>query len=259
MTMNEENIREEAGNAAGSANAEVERLKQQISKLTAEKAAESNSSAARPKSLKQLKRSLVIGIVVLVVGVVCGVVVANRLSADTGIEQIKGKSVIPKEIIETFEISALDYSYRNIIFEKNTSERKFLFVKLEDASQMYAVQFDGTIKLGVNGKDIKIDDGQYDGERTILKVTIPKAYIIAHDAPLNDTAEVIYDLADHTEKASIGQYTELFNEKKKEIETEIKAGGLLERAQQSAKTQLESLLNAIPEIHDEYKLVFVLE
>jgi Tfp pilus assembly protein PilN len=202
--------------------------------------------------------------IIIIVGIIFIVIISAALTA-FGItrlrphtERVTGKSIMPKEIIETFEISALDYGYSSIIFEKNTAERKFLFVKLEDASQMYAVQFEGIIKMGINGKDVKIDE-QYDGESKVLKITIPKAYIISHDAPLNDSAEVIYDISDHMEHAQIGQYIELFNDKKKEIEQEIESQGMLERARQSAKKQLESLLNSIPDIHDNYKLEFILE
>jgi hypothetical protein len=189
------------------------------------------------------------------IAVVAAMLIASTLKTRT--ESVSGKSVIPKDVIETFEISALEYSYSAIIFERNTAERKFLFIRLEDASQIYAVQFDGAIKLGVNGKDVQLDE-QLNGESKVLTVTIPKAHIISHDAPLNDTAEVIFDVADHTEQARIGQYIGVFNDKKKEIEADIEVGDLLERAQQSAKKQLESLLNAIPDIRDNYELVFVL-
>jgi hypothetical protein len=79
-------------------------------------------------------------------------------------------------------------------------------------------------------------------------VTIPKAYIISHDAQLNDTAEVIFDIANHTERANVAQFVSVFNEKKKiedEINGDTEPSGLLGRAQQSAKKQLEFLLNAI--------------
>jgi hypothetical protein len=195
-------------------------------------------------------------LIVVVTAVITAFIVIKFVNVHT--ERVTGKSLYPKDIVESFEISALDYGYSSIIFERNTSERKFLFVKLEEASQMYAIQFEGLIKMGVNGKDIIIDE-QYDGESKVLKITIPKAYIISHDAPLNDSAEVIYDISDHMEHAQIGQYIEVFNDKKKEIEQEIESQGMLERARQSAKKQLEALLNSIPDIYDNYKLEFILE
>jgi hypothetical protein len=208
----------------------------------------------RSKNFKIM--AIIGGAFICCVSVAATIFIISRFSTHT--ERTTGKSIVPKDIIEAFEISALDYGYSGIIFERNTSERKFLFVSLDDATQMYAVQFEGEIKMGINGKDIKIDE-QYDGESKVLKISIPKAYIISHAAPLNDSAEVIYDISEHMEHAQIGQYIDLFNDKKKEIEYNLQSQGMLERAQQSAKKQLETLLNSVPDVSDNYKLEFILE
>jgi hypothetical protein len=203
------------------------------------------------------RKTLLIAIAIVIVVVFIGTILFyNKFALHT--EHTIDNALTPNAIIETFEISALDYEYTNIIYEENKGERKFLFVKLQDSVQMYAVQYDGSVKMGVDGKDIKIDE-QYDGEGNILKVTIPKAYIISHDAPLNDSATVIYDIANHAENASIGQYVDLFNVYKKDTETKLKENGYLDKAQESARKQLETFLNAIPDIRDNYKLKFVLE
>jgi len=194
--------------------------------------------------------------VIVSLTILATIFVYDKFVVKTTIET--GKTLSPIDIIETFEISALDYIYSSVIFETTTSERKFLFINLKPGSHMYAITYDGVIKMGINGKDIKIDE-QYNGEQTILTITVPKAYIISHDAPLNDTCSVIFDIADRMEHASIGQYIELFNEKKKETEEEIKQEGMLDRAQESAKKQLEAFLNSIPDIRDNYELRFVLE
>ncbi|GHU43713.1 hypothetical protein FACS1894111_09770 [Clostridia bacterium] len=200
-------------------------------------------------------KRIIIGIILIVV-IIGAISIYNEVTRHT--ERTIGNSLTPKELIETFEISTLDYEYSNVVFEQNNRERKFLFVELEDAIQMYAVRYDGSVKMGIDGKELKVDES-YDGEGKILKITVPKAYIISHDAPLNDSAEVIYDVADHTENARIGQYIKAFNTYKKDTEKKIKENGLLDKAQESAKTQLESFLNAIPDIRDNYKLKFVLE
>ena len=171
----------------------------------------------------------------------------------------KGNALNPKAIIETFEVSSLDYQYSDVIFSKVTDPRKFLFIKLSDAVQMYAVKYSGSIKLGINGKDIKHAEHQ-EGEVTITTLTIPKAYQISHEAPLNDSVEVIYDIAEHTENVSVEQYLEDFEANKKKTEAEIQAAGLYEKAQESAKKQLEALFNSISESYEgEYKFEFVLE
>jgi len=202
--------------------------------------------------------SLIILIAFMIIIIVFTLLISGAFKKEPVMVIETGKSIIPKEIIETFEISALDYAYSAIIFETTTVERKFLFFDLKPASQMYAVQYEGLIKIGIDGKEIEVDE-QYIGEQQILKVTIPKTKILAHDAPLNDTCKVIFDIGEKMENANISQYINLFNEKKKETENDVKESGLLKRAQESARKQLEAFLNAIPDIRENYELIFELE
>jgi len=216
-----------------------------------------NEKTAVAATSKQHTTIVIIAfLVVVLLSVLVTVFVYDKLAVKTMTET--GKSILPKELVETFEISSIDFMYSTIIFENTTSERKFLFINLKPGLQTYAVQFEGSIKMGISGKDIKIDE-PYNDEQKILKITVPKAYIISHDAPLNDTVKVIYDFAERAETARIGQAFDLFNEKKKEIEDEVEQAGLLDRAQESAVKQLEAFLNAIPDIRNNYELRFVRE
>ena len=202
--------------------------------------------------------SLIILIAFMIVAIFFTLLVTGAFKKEAGMLTETGKTIIPRAIIETFEISALDYAYSAIIFETTTVERKFLFFDLKPASQMYAVQYEGLVKIGIDGKEIEVDE-QYSDEQQILKVTIPKAKILSHDAPLNDTCEVIFDIGEKMKNASIEQYINVFNEKKKETENDIKESDLLKKAQESAKKQLEAFLNAIPDIRENYKLIFELK
>jgi hypothetical protein len=253
--MNNENISNATENQVSQANSEVEQLKQKVVALEAQKAV---LSVNKKTPIKDIIVKIGISLIIVVV-IGLGLYFVKPLLDDSNkTEHTTDISVILNEIVETFEISTLDYYYSAIISEENTTERKFWFIELDPAVQQYAVQFEGIVKFGVNGKEVKLYP-QYNGENKILNVTIPKAYLISHDAPLNDTAEVKFDFAKHTERANIGQYTELFNEKKKEMENKLIEQGLLEQAQQSAKKQIELLLNSIPEIQDNYTLKVTLE
>ncbi len=194
--------------------------------------------------------------VAILIFLTAGVFLGRSLFAAEVEEPVKS-ALTPLEILETFEISSLSYHYRNVFYEANEEERKFLFIPLEPGVKRYAVMYEGMIKIGVNGENIKLNE-QRNGETTILSITIPEAYIISHEAPLNDTLEVLFDEAEHTEKFSIGEYASTLNEKKIEIETGVEQSNLLEEAQEIAKNQLESFLRAIPDIRDNYVLVFEL-
>jgi hypothetical protein len=207
--------------------------------------------------MKSFKKYCILTSVVMLTSVFITLYISG--TSDNNTIREAGKSISPKEIIETFEISSLEYRYSNVIFESNTTERKFLFIPLTPATQMYAVRYDGSVKMGINGKDIKIQEQYNGGDRLILRIIIPKADIISHDAPLNNTCEVIYDVAIKAEAATIGQYIYLFNESKIETEEEIRNSDLLDNAQESAKKQLEILLNAIPDINSHYIIEFELK
>lgn len=197
----------------------------------------------------------VVALVLMLLGV--GAFVGYTLFAQQTSEPIK-EAITPLEIIETFEISALNYRYRNLFMEENIEERKFAFIELSPAVKRYAVQYDGEIKMGVNGDDVKLEI-QQDNVGNVLKITIPKAEILSHEAPLNDTFQVVFDEAEHSEKYTIGEYANTLNDKKKETELEVEQSGLLKQAQESAEKQISALLRSIPDIRDNYILVFDLE
>ena len=197
--------------------------------------------------------------------VICFVIFSLLLLATgwyLGNPAFKSKSVtvvnnpllITKSIVENFEISALEYNYRDLIFEENKENRSFWFIPLDPAVKRYAVQFDGRMKMGINGKDIKIDEGN-----GVIKITIPKAQLISHEMPVDDVIEVVFDEGDNAKNFTITEYLVRFNERKKIIETKVAQSDMYKQAQESTKKQLEVMFNALLNENSTYHFEFILE
>jgi hypothetical protein len=174
---------------------------------------------------------------------------------------VTSMTVTPTEIVESFKIVSLELYYNELINSQSTEDRKlFGFIQLESAEKWLIVQISGKVFMGIDidKRPIQVVE-QYDGSQKILKLTIPKAEIIAHEI---DRPLVLFNEANHMENYTLEEYIDLQDAAKLEVNAKINNGefdGAIDRAQESAKTQLQSFLNSIPDIRDNYRLDFVLE
>jgi hypothetical protein len=219
---------------------------------------QSSETVKRKSKITFNKMLLALGLVAVI-----AIAIAICFQANKNNEPVEERTVTStisiNEILETFELSSLDIEYSDIITDSVERERKLFYLIsgiLENATQVYAVQYDGSAKLGINGKEIEtIPSPNGDGED--LTILIPEAYIISHDAPKTGSLKVIYNDADHMDDASIEQFAGDFNEQKAAKEEEFVAKGYLDQAREGARKQIETFVKAIPGINDQYKNIEV--
>jgi len=212
---------------------------------------------------------IVIAVVLLVVGIVAGFSIRNKLApppvADTKptSTSVTNITINPIAVVESFKIVSLELYYNDIIDNKTKKGRKLFGLipgLLEDAEKRLIVQTSGKVFMGIDVKNHPIRVAEKsDGSQKVLELTIPKAEIISHE---QYKPSVLIDDADHTENYTSEEFVNLQDEAKLSVNEKIDNGefdNIIARAQESAKAQLESFLNSIPDIRDNYRLEFVLE
>jgi hypothetical protein len=168
-------------------------------------------------------------------------------------------AIEPKAILEEFEISALEYQYQVIVGQTQEDKRNFLFWELDPAFKGYAFQYDGSMQIGIDGKQISIDKEFFEKDgKTSIVITLPRAKILSHEIMVGNSGEALYDFSANTEKFTATEALERQRIVKAELETKVSEDtALMERAERSAKKQLQCLLDAIPGFTDNYTLSIV--
>ncbi|MDR0846080.1 MAG: DUF4230 domain-containing protein [Lactobacillales bacterium] len=200
---------------------------------------------------------IVVSVIAVIVVIIALVVGANVIM--NGQHTSSSAAVEPKLIVEEFEISSLEYQYQLVVTKTEQEQRHFLFITLDSSFKGYAYQLDGTMKLGVNGKDIKVKKTGISDKK--ITITIPKAQILSNEPMWGNSGKPLFDIHVNTKEGfSATQGLTELNKVKGELEKKVVEDNiLLPQAQESAKKQLKSLLEAIPEIKENYELKFILE
>jgi len=194
-------------------------------------------------------------IVTLVVIVLCigfGFLIGRKIqfglsSKKTGIDI---RSTV-KEILPIAEFSSLVYHYSAVITHSDVAKFFKTDVSIPFTGKKAIYTVDGTIKLGFDGRKIKVDN-RYSN----IIVTMPRIGILSHEV--------------HPETFSLyDERTSLFNRytlkdansiqvvHKTEQEEKVNGDlGLFVQARQSAERVFRSLLENIPDVKGKYEIVF---
>lgn len=119
--------------------------------------------------------------------------------------------------------------------------------KVPFTAKSFIVSYDGVIKAGVDLEQLQVSIGG--GEVT---VTLPESRIISHEIP-EDSLEVFDESDNLFNHITIEDYTAFTRDQKSAMEQRAVDGGLLDRANQEARTAVDSLLRIMPGL-EEYTL-----
>ena len=143
------------------------------------------------------------------------------------------------------ELVTVSYYYTNMGRFENQVD--FYGWKVPFTTKSFIVSYDGVIKAGVDLEKLQVSIG--DGEVT---VTLPESRIISHEIP-EDSLEVFDESDNLFNHITIEDYTAFTRDQKSAMEQRAVDGGLLDRANQEARTAVDSLLRIMPGL-EEYTL-----
>lgn len=187
-------------------------------------------------------------LILLTLLLICGAVLAAFLcglrQASQAAEQITG-DLLASRLRSVQELVTVSYYYTNMGRFENQVD--FYGWKVPFTTKSFIVSYDGVIKAGVDLEQLQVSIGG--GEVT---VTLPESRIISHEIP-EDSLEVFDESDNLFNHITIEDYTAFTRDQKSAMEQRAVDGGLLDRANQEARTAVDSLLRIMPGL-EEYTL-----
>lgn len=168
-----------------------------------------------------------------------------RAGAQPPEEEEPPRIVITSDLVEeklqtVQKLSTVEYFYTNVAsFE---DQMDFYGWRVPFTTKSFIVSYNGIIHAGVDlaGTRVEVTD-------TAITVTLPPAAILSHEIP-EDSIEVFDESRNIFNPIKIEDYTGFTKAQKELVEERAVVSGLLDTADQKARTALEALLGAMPGI-----------
>ena len=188
-------------------------------------------------------------LILLTLLLICGAALAAflcglRQAGQAAEPQITG-DLLASRLRSVQELVTVSYYYTNMGRFENQVD--FYGWKVPFTTKSFIVSYDGVIKAGVDLEQLQVSIG--DGEVT---VTLPESRITSHEIP-EDSLEVFDESDNLFNHITIEDYTAFTRDQKSAMEQRAVDGGLLDRANQEARTAVDSLLRIMPGL-EEYTL-----
>lgn len=160
--------------------------------------------------------------------------------------------LIANEIKSISEYAFLEYRYTNVGKFENRVD--FYGWKVPFTTKSFIITYDGSMKLGILGKDIDIQLKENE-----IHIKLPNPQILSHEI-YEDTLEILDQSKNIFNQIQIEDYTTFASEQKKEMEEKANSSGLFLETSENAKIQIEKLVGGILSLNgDNYKIVFIEE
>jgi len=162
---------------------------------------------------------------------------------------------IVKEILPIGEFASLAYHYTSVVKDVNTKDINGWNIPF--TTRKYIFTYDGTMKLGVDGTLIKVEEGEA-GESglPVIRVVLPPIKILSHEIADN-SIEVFEQSQTIFNEINIQDAFRVTAERKREMEEKVMAANVVKEARASTEQQFGSLLRALPGIRGNYDIEFV--
>jgi hypothetical protein len=196
----------------------------------------------------------VLALITLILGIVLGIggilFVSNNLNFDFFHKEtnINITSTV-KEILPNAEFSSLVYHYSSVITHSDSNKFFDFNIPFTEKKAIYTI--DGTIKLGLNCNDISIDNKD---NKIILRM--PAIKIISHEI-FPETFSLYDEQTSIFNRYSLQDANDIQMAHRKEMEEKVSNNSvLLGQARQSAEQQFRLFIENIPEVKNQYDIVF---
>lgn len=196
--------------------------------------------------MKTIKKVIIIILVIAIIGAAAYFIgVRNGKLAE---KPTITSSTIESQIKSIKELSTVQYYYTNMGSFENQNE--FYGIKIPLTLKKFIVTYDGVIKAGISLEDVKVTVS----EDKII-VNLPPGEILSHE--IYEDSLMIYDEKNSIfNPINIDDYSSFTKDQKSTMERKAIERGILEEAIKEAKLAIEEGLNVIPEVREEYTIVF---
>jgi hypothetical protein len=219
------------------------------------------------------KNILVIALIVIIAGLILfiGTLLSKKFSLElpqiiTEQSEVSAHTVI-KEVLPIGEYASLAYHYTSVV--KDINARDIRGWTIPFTTRKYIFTYDGTMKLGIDGSQIRVDEIPTESAETagadsaanttakpIIRITLPPIKILSHEI-IDDSIEVFEQSQTIFNEIKIDDAFNVTADRKRELEERVMAGTVVDEAKASLEQQLGNLLRGLPGIRDSYDVVFV--
>ncbi len=177
-----------------------------------------------------------------------GIVFINH-ARDTEPKAVMTSTQLSSQLEDIGELATVKYLYTNMgKFEESNEFKGF---KIPFTTKRFIVTYDGIIKAGIDTTDMTIDV-----KDNIITVSLPPSRILSHQVD-NDSLQVFDETNNIFNQIKIEDYSDFCAEQETAMEQKAIASGLLDEADEKAKSVICDILNANQLINDLYVIEFV--
>jgi len=160
-----------------------------------------------------------------------------------------------REVLPIGEFASLAYHYTSVVKDINARDIKGWTIPF--TTRKYLFTFDGKIKLGIDGRQIHVEElVQEEGGMPVVRILLPPIKILSHEV-LDDSIEIFEQSQTIFNEIKIADAFNVTADRKREMEEKVMASTVIKDAEASTVQQLGSLINSLPGIKDKYELEFV--
>ncbi len=146
------------------------------------------------------------------------------------------------------DLSVVEYRYTDVGIFENHNE--FYGIKIPLTAKRFIISYDGIIKSGIDVKAIKVKVSENN-----INLKLPKAEIKSHEI-LEESIKILDEKNAVFNPIKLNDYTSFAADRKKINENRALEKGILLEADTNAKKLITEILNAVPQIKDEYTITF---
>lgn len=177
-----------------------------------------------------------------------GIVFINH-ARDAEPKAVMTSTQLSSQLEDIGELATVKYLYTNMgKFEESNEFKGF---KIPFTTKRFIVTYDGIIKAGIDTTDMTIDV-----KDNIITVSLPPSRILSHQVD-NDSLQVFDETNNIFNQIKIEDYSDFCAEQETAMEQKAIASGLLDEADEKAKSVICDILNANQLINDLYVIEFV--
>ena len=171
------------------------------------------------------------------------------------------------EVLPVSEYVSLAYHYTSVVKDINVKDIRGWTIPF--TTRKYIFTYDGKIKLGIDGKQIRVEvegeDGSPNtanagtGEEKIhpaIRIFLPPIKILSHEV-IEDSVEVFEQSQTIFNEIKIADAFKVTADRKRELEEKVMSGTAVKDAEVSLEQQFGALLGSLPGIKGKYELEFI--
>lgn len=180
-----------------------------------------------------------------------GIIFENTTSKEETVPVINSIQVI-NDVQSIGELATIKYIYTDMGKFENSQMYKGHEIPLTNKS--FILSWNGTIKAGVDTKEIQLD---IDEVTKVITIHLPSAKILSHETD-EDSVEIFDESNNIFNPITLDDYSSFFAQSKVDMEQRALDNGILDDALENAKNVITQILNTNNDIKSLYTINFEL-